>query len=115
MMTKRHGKKGKLGSFKDELDDVFSALAKRNKKLFIKENKERMSWTRRWAKRYAKKKKPSWTSIYWSYKPEIIKLMRGYYSAFPKSYATRLRKTKTKQHGTRYYLDIYDTVSRQLR
>lgn len=115
MMTKRHGKKGKLGTFKQELDDVFTSLKKANRKKFIKENKERMKYTREWAKRYGKRKNPRWTSIYWSYRPEIIKLMRGYYSAFPKSYATRLRKVKTKRHGTRYYLEIYDTVAKQLR
>ncbi len=101
-------------SLKKEIDDVLKELQKKQKKEYKKEVKQRMQQTERWAKRWGKRAKPRWDRHFWSYHPEILKLVRGYYHTF--GFATRITKGKTIKKGKRkHYLELYDTVARRLR
>lgn len=112
-MTRKHGKKGSVGTFREELEDVMLSLKRKSRKQFKKENIERIAMTKQWAKRYSAHK-PKWTPVFYSYYQRPIKLLKGYYSTAPQYYATRIRKIKRKK-GTCYYLDLYNTLARKLR
>lgn len=99
-------------TLRKELDDVLLEIDRDRKLNRRKYNKIRMKNTEEWAKLYGKRKKPVWSNQFSSYHERVVLVLRGYYNSV--GFATRVKKIKTKK-GTKYTLQLYDTVARRLR
>jgi hypothetical protein len=112
IMTRRHGKKGDVGKFKEELDDVLISIRKKARASLVKERRINMKLTEDWAKAYGKGK-PRWTPYLYSSHKGIVHLLRAYWSYF--GLATKIKKRRNRKGITEYHLEIYDHTSRRLR